>query len=83
VRHELTQISKVEFLECLDGLLELPAGTVAWGDDLEGHGWSSVTVMGFLAFADEKLGHAPSPAQLAKCQTANDLAALFPGQIAT
>jgi acyl carrier protein len=75
-------MDKNEFLECLDELLELPPGTVAAGDALERHGWSSVAVIGFLALADEKFGEAPSPALLAKCRTADDLAALFPGRIA-
>jgi hypothetical protein len=75
-------MNKIQFLECLDELLELAPGTVAGGDDLEQHGWGSVAAIGFLALADEKFGEVPSPEQLAKCRTADDLEALFPGRIA-
>jgi hypothetical protein len=68
--------------ELLDDLLELPPGTVAESDDLEGHGWGSLAAIGFLALADERFGEMPSPVDLAKCQTPGDLAALFPGRIA-
>lgn len=74
-------MKKTDFLLCLDELLELPAGTVQAQDALEEHGWSSVSAIGFLALADEKFGEAPPPSQLAKCKTADDLGALFPGQI--
>ncbi len=75
-------MTQSEFFLLLDELLELSPGTLQGGESLEEYGWSSVAAIGFLALADEYLGGAPSPAELARCVTGNDLAALFPSLLA-
>ena len=75
------QMTKANFLSLLDELLELPPGTLGESDALEQHGWGSLAAVGFMALADERFGEAPSPIDLAKCQTPGDLAALFHGRI--
>lgn len=60
----------------MDGLLELPPGTLQGGeslDDLEN--WNSLAMVEYIALADSN-GAKTSPRQIRDCETIGDLARL-------
>lgn len=70
-------MSKQEFLNELSEIMEMPTGSLQGGEklaDLEG--WTSMAMMSFIAFADEKLEKQVSPRAFVNCATVDDLAAL-------
>ena len=69
-------MNKAEFYQNLDELLELDPGTIKGGDvltDLEA--WDSMTVLSFIAMADEKYGVNIRANRIAECKSVDDLAA--------
>jgi acyl carrier protein len=65
-------------LQALDEVLELPPGTIQESQSLEGlENWDSITIMSFMALADERFGVRIQPRQIAQCRTAADLIGLF------
>lgn len=69
-------MTKQEFLNAMDGLLELPAGTLTGSealDDLEG--WNSLAMVEYIALADSN-GAKLSPRQVRECETIDDLGRL-------
>ena len=75
-------MNKTQFLRLLDELLELEEGTLKGGEILEAlEDWTSLTVVGFIALADEEFGVAPSPDKIRECRTIDDLIALLSGQL--
>ena len=67
-------MTKAEFLRALEGVLELPQGSIRGDERLEAlEGWDSLAVMGFIAMVDEKLGLDLSATRLAECGTVGDL----------
>ena len=67
-------MTKAEFLRALEGVLELPQGSIRGDERLEAlEGWDSLAVMGFIAMVDEKLGLDVSATRLAECATVGDL----------
>ena len=76
-------MSRQEFLTHVDELFELPPGSLTGQEALGAlPGWGSMTVLGFMALADEHFGVALSARQFANCTTVDDLLALLGDQIA-
>jgi len=62
-----------ELLRVVDGLIEVPPGTLQGSESLEDlDGWNSMAMMGFISFAD-KNGVRLSPRQIAASTTVADL----------
>lgn len=75
-------MTKQEFLLEMDELVEEAAGTLNGPEDLRDlEGWSSLTVMGFIAMVDEKFGMSVQPNRIAEAETVDDLAALLGDKI--
>jgi acyl carrier protein len=66
-------MTQSEFLAQVDEVLELQSGTVKLDDDLEEHGWSSLSRISFIAMLDEQFGIAVTGQQLANCAKVRDL----------
>ena len=67
-------MTKAEFLNEIDLLLELPPGTTKGTERLdELAGWDSLAVIGFIAMVDGKFGTVLSTTRLQECQTVADL----------
>ena len=76
-------MNKTEFYRALDELLEVEPGTTNGAQplaDLEG--WDSVTVLSFIAMADEKYGVNIPVKSIVTCQKVDDLAAIV-GELQT
>ena len=72
-----TRVKRNEFLLQLDEILDLAPGTLKGPELLAGlENWTSLSVMSFMALADEVSGAAPSGKDVARCQSVNDLLAL-------
>jgi acyl carrier protein len=70
-------VNIAEFYRNLDELLEVDSGTITGGDllaDLEA--WDSVTVVSFIAMADEKYGVNIPIKRIVECRSVDDLAAV-------
>jgi acyl carrier protein len=67
-------MTRQEFLSSLDGLLELPRGTLKGPENLcDLEQWTSLTVIGFIALVDSNNLASVSPRQLTFCRTVSDL----------
>ena len=69
-------MNKTEFYQNLDELLEFDPGTIKGSEllaDLEA--WDSMTVLSFIAMADEKYGVNIRANRIAECKSVDDLAA--------
>ena len=72
-------MSKTEFILAFEALLQAPQGSIKGADQLADlENWTSLTVIDFLVFADERFGVTLAPARLESCHTVDDLMALFP-----
>lgn len=71
-------MAKREFLDHFGEILEIPSGFLT-GDEklMDLQEWNSMTMMGFIAFGDERFNKSLSPRQFASCETVNDLGALL------
>jgi hypothetical protein len=70
-------MTRAEFLQSLDELLELPPGSLQGDEKLEGlEQWNSMAMIGFMALADSNNGVTLSPRQIVTCSTVSDLVAL-------
>ena len=70
-------MTKAEFLGHLDEIMEQEPGTLKEGEALKDvPKWDSMTVVQFIAFADEEFNLAIPSAKLLACATVDDLAAL-------
>jgi acyl carrier protein len=70
-------VSKVEYLDHLCEILEVPTGSLTGDEklaDLEG--WNSMAMMSFIAFGDEHFKKTLSPRLFTNCDTVNDLGKL-------
>lgn len=69
-------MTQAEFLEQLDELVELPAGTLKGDEKLEDlEGWNSMSMVGFIALADSN-GAKVAARQIASCETVSELMAM-------
>jgi acyl carrier protein len=67
-------VDRAEFVTRFEELLEQPPGSITGGERLEDlDGWDSVTLINFMALADEKFGRRPTPAEVGRCETVDDL----------
>ena len=65
---------KTEFLRALDEILELPAGTLQGEEKLEDlENWNSLSVISFIALADQKTGAKIQVKQIGNCESVADL----------
>ena len=69
-------MTRQEFLSELDGILELPPGTLQGPEKLEELKWDSTALMGFIALVDTDSGQRVAPRQTVACTTVNDLLGL-------
>ena len=71
-------MTKKEFVEELESMLELDAGTIKGDEQVlaDLRGWDSMAAIGFIAMADAVAGTAVVPTELAQCKTVADLATL-------
>lgn len=75
-------MNKAAFFKELEGILEAPAGSVKEGAVLKEVGtWDSMSILSFIAFADEQLGLEVVAEDLAACVTAEHLVALCAAKI--
>jgi acyl carrier protein len=67
-------MDRKQFLALMDELLELPPGSLKGSEKLDDmEGWNSVTMIGFIALADEHFGYIVSPRMFGSCHTIDDL----------
>lgn len=72
-------VTRKEFLIQLDGLLELPAGTLTGDEKLEDlERWDSLAMVSFMTLVDEHYKVKLTPRQVADCTTVNDLLKFAP-----
>lgn len=70
-------MTRKDFLNQIEDLVEVPAGTLTGAERLEGlGGWGSLAVVGFIAMVDEQLGVAVSAKKITEAKTVSDLVAL-------
>lgn len=71
-------MTRKEFLEKIEDLLEADAGSITGDESLdELEGWDSLAVMAFIAMVDENLGITLPAQQIASANTLQDLIALI------
>jgi acyl carrier protein len=70
-----------EFLTSVSRLFDKEDVTLAPDSRLADFGWSSLSVVSFMAFADEELNVTLSPPALAGCETVSDLVSLLGDKI--
>jgi acyl carrier protein len=71
-------MTKGEFLASLDEMMGEKAGTLKGGEQLKDlPNWDSMTLVQFVAFADEEFSLPVSTAKLISCHSVDDLAALL------
>jgi len=61
----------------LEEMLELDADTIKGNENLDEIAWDSMTVVMFIAMADQKYSVAVSPSKLADAKTVSDLYSLI------
>ena len=70
-------MSKVEFLNSLGEILEVPPGSLTGDERLEDlEAWTSMAMVSFMAFAHEHFRKTLSPRLFANCETVDDLGKL-------
>jgi acyl carrier protein len=69
-------MTKSEFITQIEEMLEATPGVANENTPLDSMGWDSMSIVGFIAMADRKLGVSIPPAKLAKALTVADLIAL-------
>jgi len=76
-----TGMTRNEFLLEMDGILDLPAGTLRGHEKLEElENWDSTSLITFIALAETNSGVSVSPAQIVNCSTVADLLRLARAQ---
>ncbi len=74
-------MNKSEFLTHVDKILELPEGTLKGDEKLEDlENWDSVSMVSFIALADEQYGTRLTARQFGNCETVDDLVNLAAGK---
>jgi acyl carrier protein len=66
-------ITKETFHHDLESMLELDPGTIQGEENLADFYWDSMSVVIFIAMADEKYSAVIAPAKLAEAETVADL----------
>jgi len=76
-------VEENQFLQLLDGLLELEPGTVTRDSHTEDIGWDSLAAVGFIALVDEHFEITVSPNALRNSKTVHDLIRLLGDHVIT
>jgi acyl carrier protein len=67
-------MTRTEFLNAFDGILEVPQGTLNGGEKLEDlENWNSLAMIDFMALADANNGVKLAPRQIGSAETVSDL----------
>jgi acyl carrier protein len=67
-------MNRDDLLKKLDGILELPPGTLTGTETLRAlAGWDSLAVMSFISMVDEELGLSIPAQEIIQSVTVNDL----------
>jgi len=67
-----------QVLNRIDTLLELDPGTLSGSERLEGlENWDSLSIIGFIAMADEEFSVQVAPTAIHQAETINDLIKLL------
>lgn len=75
-------MTKKEFYEQLENILEMPAGSITGSEQLEElASWDSLAMVSFVAMADERLGATPGAERVQKSTSVADLVALMGDKI--
>jgi acyl carrier protein len=74
-------MTKDDFLRELEKSLEQPSGSISATSTLADIQWDSLAEIGFVAFADRKLGVALAPDRLRACQDVSDLIGLLGSKV--
>jgi acyl carrier protein len=74
-------MSREEFLQQIDELLDKAPGTLKGPEDLASEGWDSLSVISFIALVDQSFGTAVETKALARSKTVDDLLALVAPQL--
>ena len=70
-------MTRSEFLQSMDEMLELPQGTLTGSEPLdELENWDSVAMMSFIALVNSNNGMTLSPKQIVSCGTVDELLTL-------
>jgi acyl carrier protein len=70
-------VTREEFLNSMDELVELPRGTLKGPESLnEIEQWNSLAMISFVALADSNNRVSLSPRQILRCTTVSDLLGL-------
>jgi acyl carrier protein len=76
-------MTKTEFLELIDEMIEADPGTVEEGQALDKlDGWDSLAMVGLLAAVHERLGVTLSADQISKARRVSDLLDLVSEKVA-
>jgi len=71
---ETQNMTKEQFLNSMDEIVELPRGTLKGPENLNDlEHWSSLAVISFVALADSNNHVTLSPRQIIACRTVSDL----------
>lgn len=75
-------MSKTQFFQEIDKILELTPGTIEGNENVKDfEQWDSLSVLSFISMADTHFSALVTANDLAKCTTFADLASLFPSKI--
>lgn len=75
-------MDKKQFYEAFADIVEADPASISGSKNLkEVEGWDSLAAVGFLAMADKEFQTRVDPSKLQKCNTVDDLAALFGDKI--
>ena len=67
-------MDRKQFVGKMEELLEQPSGSMTGDEKLEDlEGWDSMALIRFMALADEQCDRKPTPPEVGRCETVNDL----------
>jgi acyl carrier protein len=76
------QMTKSQFLNEIDAIIEADPGTTAMDDQLASlTRWDSMAIISFISMTDDKLDCTLNIDQLVSCKTVGDLARLCAGKV--
>ena len=76
-------MTQVDYLKLVDEVLDLEPGTAKPEDELEGHGWGSMSRIAFVAMMDEHFNVAIASRSVANCSTVQDLIGVIEAHVST
>jgi acyl carrier protein len=70
-----------DFLTLIETMLEEDPGSLSGNEPLDSIRWDSLAVVSFISLADEHLGAAVSPSELAKARNLSDVLSLVANRL--